>query len=502
MNAHLPPDQATDLRGRFEDVAPVILVDPEPVIRRGRRRRAIARTGAGLGAIAVVLAVVLLIRPDGGPVTPAVSTPPPPEPTRPVAIQVVPQVVAPGDVVTAVLVASEANDLTFGIPVEVDRWDGSAWRRAGVAALCLAEWTCVGTVTDELGGVEDIGLGAVHGTPGPATLLSTEGLADGWYRLVQRAALDKDVATGVFEVRTGARAAPPLPAQDDVRLTIDPALVPPAGGLTRVVTQVPAGDDGTLTAEDLEKVDASLDPSALVQRWDGQGWLDVADVPVEERQSDLGVEWGSPVALPALEEGSYRLVRARTGGSALWGVFTVAAGAPALEQPGAGLDATPDAEPDLDIEDVYAPDHPYCGEQPGQCLLEAWWRDVVAEAGIERGGGDHSVGILLTDSVRVDDRRSLMLTLFPTEAAPQNTTLLTVESTAYVGDVEVAGGRWDDGAYGRRLTCGGFVLQTWSTRVEPGEIDHIVGRLADSLTDCPTDLAALAARYPEFPPVP
>src|SRR5690606_20735861 len=114
MNAHVTQDDAADLRSRFEDVAPVILVDPEPVIRRGRRRRAVARAGAGLGAIAVVLAVVLMVRPGAGTSGPVADTPPPPEPTRPVAIQVVPGAVQPADVVPAVLLASEDNDLTFG----------------------------------------------------------------------------------------------------------------------------------------------------------------------------------------------------------------------------------------------------------------------------------------------------------------------------------------------------------------------------------------------------
>lgn len=327
------PDGAADLRDRFEQAAPVIVVDPDPVLRRGRRRRAIARAGTGLGAVAAVLVVALMVRPDGGATGPAVSSPPPAEPVRPVAIQVVPEVAAPGDVVTAVLVAGEPNDLTFGVAAEVDRWDGGQWRRAGAVGLCLVEWECVGTVTDRLDGVNDIGLGASPGTPGAATVLSTEGLTDGWYRLVQRAALDEGLATGVFQVRSGGRVAAPMPPADDVRLTVEPVLVPPEGGLVRVTTQVPADADGNLTAEDIEAVDSALAPSAKVQRWDGTQWLDVADLPVQERAADLGVEWGSPVALPALDEGSYRLVRQRADGPAPWGVFTVTAGAPALEQP-------------------------------------------------------------------------------------------------------------------------------------------------------------------------
>lgn len=493
------PDGAEDLRSRFADVAPVILVDPAPVVRRGRRRRTAARIGGALGVVAAVLVVVLVVRPGGGAVGP-VSTPPSPEPTRPVAIQVVPQVVAPGGVVTAVLVAGEANDLTFGIAADVDRWDGSAWQRAGVTALCLVEWQCVGTVTDRLGGVEDIGLGAAPGTPGPATVLSTEGLADGWYRLTQTA-WPEGVATGVFEVRTGAPAGAPQPSTEEERLTVDPVLVPPAGGQVRVVTQVPPGDDGTLTAEDIEEVDASLDPTAQVQRWDGEQWLDVAEVPVGQRATDLGAEWGSPVALPALDEGSYRLLRARAGAQPLWGVFTVTTGAPALPDPGA--DGATAAEPgEGPVEDAFAPDSPLCADQAGRCLLEAWWRNVVAEAGIARGGGDHDVGLLLSDSVPFDGERFLFLTLFPAAAAPESTTVLTVETTTQVGDARIEAGQWDDGTDGRRVTCGGFVVQTWSTDLERREIDPIVESVAGAMADCPADVAALAARYPEYPPVP
>ncbi|MDT0164877.1 hypothetical protein Q9R32_04845 [Actinotalea sp. AC32] len=507
-----------DLRARFEDVAPVILVDPEPVVRRGRRRRAAVRALSGLGVVAAVLAVVLVVRPGGG-AGPAVTAPPPAEQSRPVAIQVAPAVVEPGGVVTVVLVASEANDLTFGVDAEVERWDGSRWRRAGVTMLCLVEWQCVGEVVGRIDAQPDIGLGATPGEPGLATVLSTEGLDDGWYRLVQRPNRG-DVATGVFEVRTGAGAAPPQPPSDEVRLTVDPVIVPVEGGLVRVATQVPAGPDGTLTAEDIEAVDSVLDPSALVQRWTDDDWVDVVDVPVREREPALGVEWGSPVALPALDEGSYRVVRARPGGSPLWGVFTVTATAPPLEQPddtaddGTQDDGTQDdgtdpadGSPDAgDVvgEDVFAPDHPMCAEQAGRCLLEAWWRDVTATVDVERGGGDHDFGILLTDSVRVGDG-SVWLTLFPAEAPPAVVPQPAVVGSSRVGDATVEVGRWPDdvgGGDARRVTCGGFVLHTSSTDVPVDEVDQVVTALAAAMQPCPADVAALAARYPAHPPVP
>lgn len=500
------PDGAEDLRGRFEELAPVILVDPAPVVRRGRRRRTAVRLGSGVGAVALVLAAVLLIRPGAAPSP--VTAPPTPEAPGPVALQVVPEVLAPGGVVTAVLVAVEPNEATFGIAAEVDRWDGQEWDRVGETALCLVEWQCVATVTDRLDAVEDIGLGATPGTLGPATSLSTEGLADGWYRLVQRAAGEEPAATGVFEVRTGAPAAPPQPASDEVRLSVDPVLVPLDGGLASVRTHVPPGDDGTLTSEDIAAVDGDLEPTALVQRWDGTGWRDVVDLPVGERAADVGVEWGSPVGLPALEAGSYRLLRMRSVADPIWGVFTVTAAAPSLPRTTPAAGAGTDAEPGTTPSDAFAPDSPACVENAGRCLLGAWWRDVVAEAGAATGGGDHDYGVLLTDSVWVDDQRSLWLALFPAEAAPESTAELVVETTTQVGDVQVEAGRWaapgqwDDGAEGRRLTCGGFVLTMSSTDLRPEEIDPLVESIATAMAGCPADLADLASRYPDYPPVP
>lgn len=503
MNAHrnVVPDDAQDLRTRFEQVAPVIEVDPVPVVRRGRRRRAATRAGGALGAVAAVAVAVALITRVGGDGPGPAASPPPPEPTGAVSLHITPAVVEPGGVVTAVLVANQDNDFTYGVAVDVQRWTGQEWRPAGEAVMCLVEWSCISTVVDRIDAVEDIGLGAPLGVPGAPTVLSTAGLADGWYRLVHREVHDVNSATGVFEVRSDAPAAPPQPDRDEVRLTLDPVLIPPAGGVAQVMPLVPAGPDGTLTAEDIIAVDASLDPTVRIERWDGTAWLEVAEAPGLERESD-DVAWSTPVPIPPLAEGSYRVVRDRAGEPAPWGVFAVVDGAPALPQYEPVDQWTPEATPDPGAEDVFAPDHPRCQELPGRCLLEAWWRDVVAEAGIERGGGDHDLGLVLTDSVRMAGQRYLMLTLFPAGLDLHGSPVLTVESTRQVGESTIEAGRWGDGADGRRLTCGSFILQTSSTDLSPDEIDHVANLLADALQDCPADVDALAARYPDYPPLP
>lgn len=318
-----PLADADALRERLAHAAPTIVIDPGTVMRKARRRRALVRAGTAAGVVIVVLVAGLVMRPWGGSSDPATMSAPPQEHSEPVEIQVVPERVAPGDVVTVVLQANADNDLTFGVAAKVERWDGEAWHPVGEVGLCLVEWECVGRVTSRLGAVNDIGLGAVPGEPGLPTLMSTDGLSDGWYRITQRAALDEAGATGVFEIRTGSNPAPPVPPTDEVRLEIQPILVPPHGGLVRVTTLVPYGPDGILTAEDVAQADASLATSALVQRWDGQAWLDVVEVPVDTPEDSLGPEWGSPVTLPALDHGSYRLVRERADEPAVWGLFTV-----------------------------------------------------------------------------------------------------------------------------------------------------------------------------------
>ncbi|NCT90410.1 hypothetical protein GXB85_05520 [Cellulomonas sp. APG4] len=488
------PSTDDQLRARFEHAAPAIHVDPAPVVRRARRRRAVTRAATGLVVTAAVLTVALVTRPWGDGSAPVATAAPPPEPRGAVSVEISPRVVEPGDAVTAVLVAHEANDLTFGVAARVERWDGSRWRPSGVAHLCLAEWECVGSVGPRLGATEDIGLGAEPGTLGPATTFSTEGLGDGWYRLVQSAVLDEDVATGAFEIRAGAGAAPPLPPRDEVALTVTPVLVPPDGGQVSVATWVPAGADGTLTSEDVEAADRQLGATALVQRWTTQQWRDAIEVRVGRRDAGLGVEWGSPVVLPALEEGSYRVVRTRDDGSQAWGTFAVTAAAPVLEEPDAEGEPGPGSEADG------ATSGPACDLNPGRCLLAAWWTDLTTGAGLTSGGGDHDVGTLLSDSVDLGDDTYLWTSLFPVTEAPDGDASLTVTSTTQVGEATVEAGQWDHGAAGRRLTCGGLVLQAGWTDLEDDRADEAIGRLARAMTDCPADLDELAARYPEVPP--
>ncbi|WP_291379865.1 hypothetical protein, partial [Demequina sp.] len=114
-----PPGDVEALRHQFAQAAPSIVANPDAVVRRARRRRAWVRAGTSAGVIAVMLVAVLVVRPWGGAPGPAATLPPPSEPSREVEIQVVPEAVAPGEVVTVVLIANADNGLTFGVAAQL-----------------------------------------------------------------------------------------------------------------------------------------------------------------------------------------------------------------------------------------------------------------------------------------------------------------------------------------------------------------------------------------------
>ncbi|MBC7292272.1 MAG: hypothetical protein H5T83_13185, partial [Actinotalea sp.] len=315
------PAPADPLRARFEAAAPAVAVDPDRIVRRGRRQRALARAGGVLGSLALVAVVLLVARPGGGPAP--VAAAPPAEEVGDVSLWLSATEVPTGPAtIVSALVAHTDTDAVFGVGAEVERWDGRAWWSHRLVGLCLAEWRCVAPlVADPEGfGVNDIGLSATPARPGPAQLMSTEGLEEGWYRLVQDAVLGGPSARAVFRVTDDAPPTPPVPSGDGVSLVVDPVLVPPTGGQVDLAVHVPPDASGTLTAEDIAEAEAQLADLAVVERWDGAGWVPVGEVEVPAPRDQASPV---PLTLPALEPGPHRLVRGGPDGDA-WGVLWVA----------------------------------------------------------------------------------------------------------------------------------------------------------------------------------
>jgi hypothetical protein len=314
---------ARRLRERFE--APVIDVDPDVLIRRGRSRRAGRWATAGVAvAVACVAAGLLLPGRDGGALT---ADGPPPEPDgAEAAFWLSADRVPAGADLAVVMVSRGGSPLIGGVGVSVERWDGTAWRAYGFASLCTDFWQCRSTITSQDEGHADIGIvvpavGIGTSTAGvsSALSLSTEGLAPGWYRISQDLLDESESpapvdarrhvpATGQFEVAADAPEPAPLWDLDGAAISVTPPILPPAGGDLLLSPVVPPDPDGNQTLEDIQAAVDGLSLTARIERWEGGAWVAVGEATLapDEVYTD-GLTMST--ALGALDPGAYRLVR-------------------------------------------------------------------------------------------------------------------------------------------------------------------------------------------------
>jgi hypothetical protein len=264
---------------------------------------------AGIVAVVVFAAVVAFVWNAflrSGTSAPAGGAPPPV--SGPVTLWLSADRVPPGafDVV-AVLLAHEEVEATFGVHAIVDRWDGSEWARYGDVVMCMDHWHCTARIQPpgEIDAVPDIGLGARPGAPGPTERFTTDGLEVGWYR-VSQTAYEGVVASGIFEVASGAPPPTPLVRDDEPAISIAPAVLSPEGGEVFLYPLVPGESDGGLSREDIQRAVEELSETARIDRWDGHAWEAVATVDLVRVPDD---DLPRTAVLPSLDEGAYRLVR-------------------------------------------------------------------------------------------------------------------------------------------------------------------------------------------------
>lgn len=294
---------ADALRTRFDAAAPAIGAEPTPIIARARRHRRQVRTWGALSVVAALVAVGGLGSALANREPPPAETPPPPEPASAVSIWLSAESVPEGTDLVAIVVNDSTEELVFGATAELERWDGSTWVPDGGTNLCLPGPGCVAPPFEPAvpSASDGFGYSPTPGNPGPAMRFSTDGLDDGWYRLVQ------GPASGVFQIADDAPASAPLWSLDTTSVQVSPALT---------------GLRGTRVA--LGAVTADVTDYAMVERWDGTAWQPATEVALTRPASaptDVRTE------IPGLEPGAYRVVLTESGGDAqgdgLWGNFWV-----------------------------------------------------------------------------------------------------------------------------------------------------------------------------------
>lgn len=490
--APLAPD-AGDLAARFRAAAPVLAADPAAIVARGRRRRRATRVAVGALAVAAVAGVttaaVALLGP--GPTPPADAPPPPAVDEGGVALWLSADRVPPGDVaVAAALVSRDGTTATFGVEADLERWDGDSWEPYRKTGLCLADWHCTARWyapgAPEVQGFNDIGLGVGPGAPGPLVRFTTDGLAPGWYRVVQES-VDGVVAHGVLEVADGAPAPAPLWPEDSPAVTVQPPLVPASGGDVALVPLVPPDDGGNLSAEMLSGAMAGLDPDALVQRWADGAWADVGTVATEEPAAE-SVPGELAARLPALDPGAYRVLL-RGNGKELEGSFWV------VGDPTSSGDPTPSAS-----------DRPAvtCADDDLACLLDAWLAALVGGTGLASEPavvGPQPDVPYAARAVQVADAggelaRTVGVLVTSTDGPDLGFADPDVEREVAVGDVTVHEGATPDDRAAALVECGGFRFLVRADLDDERTRERtwaLAEDLAAGMATCPDDAAALRA---------
>lgn len=259
---------------------------------------------------------------DSSPSTPAPAPstdPPPPDASAAdaaVSLWLSADRVPPGPIdVVGVLMNHTGVDVTFGVAAEVERWDGEAWVQRGAIAMCMDHWHCTAEVQPSIDGLalRHIGLSPTLESPGPVERFTTAGLDPGWYRISQTSN-DGTVASGVLQIAEDAAAPAPLVPVDDPAISIHPAVIPTGGATVTLHPLIPAPTSGSQSSSDVEAAIEGLAETAEVERWDGGGWVHVAEVslkPPAIGESSIG---RSAIIPERLDPGAYRLVRAGPAG--------------------------------------------------------------------------------------------------------------------------------------------------------------------------------------------
>lgn len=249
---------------------------------------------------------------------------PPPPGASPVSIWLSAERVPPGPAeLVAVVVNRTDEEAFYGIAGAVDRWDGGAWVPHRVVAMCMDHWHCTSELRPVGEGLEiqDIGLSASLGRPGPAERFTTDGLEVGWYRVSQTVD-GGTVVSGTFEVTDGVAPPAPLVSVDAPAISISPVVVSPAGGEVSLYPLIPA-PSGNQSADDIHRAVEGLAEVAAIETWDGERWAQVTEVTLTGQDPESH-DRQRTADLPALDPGAYRLVRTGPAGDHA-GHFWVAA---------------------------------------------------------------------------------------------------------------------------------------------------------------------------------
>lgn len=303
----------------FENLARDLPAAPDVSLRevqqRADRRRTLHRVTVAAAALVVVVGtagVLVLGQPGSAPVVddagPTASSPPLDE--GPVTMLLSPAPFpASGGPLALTVVNRSAQDFSYGVDGQLDKWEDGAWQPVGRFASALTSWHGIGQVEggDEPVFKNDIRLSALPRTAGPLEWLSLPRLEPGWYRFTRSSVDDEQrVAAAILRVSEDAEGPELTAPGDGPVLNLEPAALEPGAHRLRFALTAPEQNRG----EDIPDLRASMAQMADLEAWVDSTWKEVAELEVDmnptEPRGNL-YEWA--VRLPNLDAGAYRLVQ-------------------------------------------------------------------------------------------------------------------------------------------------------------------------------------------------
>lgn len=504
---------ARRLRERY--TAPVFAIDPEVVVRRGRRRRA-ARGAAGVGLVGLAVAAGLMLGGMPRPFGPAPADLPPPEPTNSAAALVIsPATIHSGDAVTVTILNRGPSDLVGGVGVEAERWNGRAWTFAGWAALCFGDAgaPCESRIDPNTANeaVPAVGITAPPGGSSTRLGLSTAGLTPGWYRLTMTVSVVSGArapgvsAAGQFEVV--ALPVPSATLTSPVVATPRPTATPEAAGAIDEAVFGQAGQAVVTTGgATLLTTDAGGHWRVLTVpgRRVGGHWLDVHGATVAaatldatgsltyERSGDGGRTWTSqrlPLAMPdgggvdvSLDADGSTVAIAATlphssGIAGTGALFVGPAGHDVVVRPAPAAGTASWVGTHLLLVGGAVSSQLFVSDDLGTTWAQSAVEGVTAASGVEIPAGAPSIGLPVPLAA---DHAVIPITLFHAEASSIDL-LTTSDGRTFTSLGEVPTG----GILGRGVTAGG-------TSAGPGTAIVVDPSTTTLITVTGTDVANVA----------
>jgi hypothetical protein len=207
----------------------------------------------------------------------------------------------------AAVVNPAESPIDYGVSGTFERWSENTWIREGTWVTSLDQWggfPAIRKPLDQPIVIPSIGLSSpAHGV-GPVEYFSLPPLSEGLYRVGHSATSPE--LFGVIQVVPEAPLPVPIENPHPPNLVAHPTLMQHSQDVR--VAALPLST-GLQHFEDVLRFNRELSPSVGLHQWNGESWVLMTLLDVDDSQPQEVFTGEVVVTLPELPTGAYRLVR-------------------------------------------------------------------------------------------------------------------------------------------------------------------------------------------------